>query len=549
MKTGMVTVTVHGEHYEYPAGSTLLQISKAFSASYSTPIVAATINNDVKDIYTPVTEDCAVGFFDVSSEHGYKVFQRSLLFVMIMAARELFPNGQVISQHSLSKGLYCELNLEYPLTEQDVKALESRMREIIAADLPIIKRRVPTEEAIKLYEAVGEFEKVKLMQQLGLATVNMYYCGGGYGYHYFTMVPSTGYLKTFELRYYEPGVILRFPLQGEFDRLPAFVAMPKVAKVFLEAERWAEIVECGYIGRLNEYVAKGDINQVILMAEALHEKKIAEIADHVVDNINRYKVILVAGPSSSGKTTFVQRLSVQLKVLGVSTINISLDDYFIARDKRDSGPVDLESLDVVDVALFNEHLEHIMAGKEVELPHFDFRAGTQTPSGRKVQLGKRKLIVIEGLHAHNEKLTATISRHHKVKIQVSPMTQIAVDEHSRIQTTDTRIIRRIVRDSQFRSNNALKTLQTFPSVIRGEQKNIFPYSEDADFLFNSALVYELAVFREYAIPMLEAIGPEHPEFFEAQRLIKFLSLFFPVTDAEIPLNSLLREFIGKSCFY
>lgn len=551
MNTDKICANINGECHYYDKGTTLLEISKDFSAYHETPIVAAIINNDIKDMSTTVMEDCSINFFDLSTEVGFKVYQRSLIFIMLLAAKELFPNGKVIVEHSLSKGLYCEFHLDYPLNAQDAKAVESRMREIVEEDLPIIKKTVSVEEAIKLFEAIGENEKVKLMKQMKRKTVNIYYCGNGYDYLYRTMVPSTGYLKTFELRYYEPGMILRYPLQEEPGKLPEFVEMPKLGKVFLEAERWAEIVECDFIGRLNEYVEGGEINNVILVAEALHEKKIAEIADYIVDGINRFKIILVAGPSSAGKTTFIQRLSIQLKVLGINTIKISLDDYFLDREKMSKlkEKVDFESLDVLDVALFNEHLKRMMAGEEIELPHFDFRTGKQIPSGRKAQIGQRKVVLIEGIHALNEKLTASIPRHNKVKIHISAMTQIAIDEHNRIPTTDARLIRRIVRDSQFRSRDARRTIHMWPSVMRGEEKNIFPYSEDADVMFNSALIYELAVLRNFAIPLLEAIGPEYPEHMEARRLIRLLSYFHPVTDAEIPLNSILREFIGKSCFF
>lgn len=551
MNTDKICANINGECHYYDKGTTLLEISKDFSAYHETPIVAAIINNDIKDMSTTVMEDCSINFFDLSTEVGFKVYQRSLIFIMLLAAKELFPNGKVIVEHSLSKGLYCEFHLDYPLNAQDAKAVESRMREIVEEDLPIIKKTVSVEEAIKLFEAIGENEKVKLMKQMKRKTVNIYYCGNVYDYLYRTMVPSTGYLKTFELRYYEPGMILRYPLQEEPGKLPEFVEMPKLGKVFLEAERWAEIVECDFIGRLNEYVEGGEINNVILVAEALHEKKIAEIADYIVDGINRFKIILVAGPSSAGKTTFIQRLSIQLKVLGINTIKISLDDYFLDREKMSKlkEKVDFESLDVLDVALFNEHLKRMMAGEEIELPHFDFRTGKQIPSGRKAQIGQRKVVLIEGIHALNEKLTASIPRHNKVKIHISAMTQIAIDEHNRIPTTDARLIRRIVRDSQFRSRDARRTIHMWPSVMRGEEKNIFPYSEDADVMFNSALIYELAVLRNFAIPLLEAIGPEYPEHMEARRLIRLLSYFHPVTDAEIPLNSILREFIGKSCFF
>ena len=310
MEKDMISVNINGKCYEYDKGITLLEISKDFSEYHATPIVAAIVNNDIKDMSTTVFEDCSMNFFDLSTEVGFKVYQRSLIFIMLLAARELFPNGKVIVEHSLSKGLYCEFHLDYPLSAQDVKAVESRMREIVEEDLPIIKKTVSLEEAVKLFEAIGENEKVKLMKQMNRKQVNMYYCGGGYDYLYRTMVPSTGYLKTFELIYYEPGMILRYPLQEKPGELPEFVEMPKLGKVFLEAERWAEIVECDFIGRLNEYVEDGEINNVILVAEALHEKKIAEIADYIVEGINRFKIILVAGPSSSGKTTFIQRLSI-----------------------------------------------------------------------------------------------------------------------------------------------------------------------------------------------------------------------------------------------
>ena len=551
MNTDIIKVEINEKYYNYNKGITLLEISKDFSEYHTTPIVAAIVNNDIRDMSMPVMEDCSISFFDLSTEVGFKVYQRSLIFIMLLAARELFPKGRVIVEHSLSKGLYCEFYLDYPLNAHDVQAVEARMQEIVEADLPIIKKTVPLEEAISLFEAIGENEKVRLMKQMNMKTATIYYCANGYDYLYRTMVPSTGYLKTFELRYCEPGMILRYPLQEEPDKLPEFMEMPKLGKVFLESERWAEIMGCDFIGRLNEYVANGEINNVILVAEALHEKKIAEIADHIVNGINRFKIILITGPSSAGKTTFIKRLSIQLKVLGINAVRISLDDYFLDREKmcKLKDKVDFESIDVLDVELFNEHLQRMMDGEEIELPHFDFRTGKQVPSGRRVQLGPRKIILIEGIHAFNDKLTASVARHNKVKIHISTMTQIAIDEHNRIPTTDARLIRRIVRDSQFRSRDARRTLRMWPSVMRGEEKNIFPYTEDADLMFNSALIYELAVLRNAAIPLLEAVGPEYPEHMEAKRLIRLLSYFAPVTDAEIPLNSIVREFIGKSCFF
>ena len=361
-------VNINGKKHEYDKGITLLEISKDFAEYHATPIVAAIVNNDIKDMSTVVLEDCSIDFFDLSTEVGFKVYQRSLIFIMLLAARELFPKGRVIVEHSLSKGLYCEFHLEYPLNAKDVQAVESRMREIVEADFPIIKKTVSLEEAIDLFEAIGENEKVRLMKQMNIKTATIYYCANGYNYLYRTMVPSTGYLKTFELRYYEPGMILRYPLQEEPEKLPEFVEMPKLGKVFLESERWAEIMGCDFIGRLNEYVANSEINNVILVAEALHEKKIAEIADYIVEGINRFIIILITGPSSAGKTTFIKRLSIQLKVLGINAVRISLDDYFLDREKMSKlkEKVDYESIEVLDVALFNEHLQRMMEGEEIE---------------------------------------------------------------------------------------------------------------------------------------------------------------------------------------
>ncbi|MGI6679090.1 MAG: nucleoside kinase [Dehalobacterium sp.] len=550
--TDMIQVSfVSGKTRLYEKGTSLMDIGREFATAFKTPIVAAAINNDLKDLSTRLEQDSTVEFFDLTSQLGNKVYQYSLIYLMVIAAQDLFPTGQVTVEHSLSKGLYCECHLEYPTTKEDVAALEQRMREIVAEDRPIVKRIIPREKAISLYEEIGDQTKVDLMKQLQRKTVTMYFCGDRYGYHHSTMVPSTGYLKTFELKYYPPGMILRFPLKDAPNQLPTYVEMPKLGKVFQEAKHWAEIVECDYAARLNEFVRKGEINRVILMAEALHEKKIAEIADHIFANKNRLRIIMVAGPTSSGKTTFIQRLSIQLKVLGISTIRMSIDDYFIDREKlaETIDDPDFESLDVVDVDLLNDHVNRLMKGEEIELPRFDFPTGKQVPSGQKVRIDKRQLLIIEGLHGLNEQLTISVPKQHKVKIYISPLTPIAIDQHSRTPSTDTRLIRRIVRDTQFRGHDPSHTLRVWPSVQLGENKNIFPYSEEADIMFNSVLIYEPAVFRTFATPHLKTIGPDKPEYSQARRLIRLLSFFDPVEDAEIPLNSILREFIGKSCFY
>jgi uridine kinase len=544
-----VTIQGLGENRQYYKGTTLLEISRDFTTYYKSPIIAGSLNNNIKEMSTTrIDKDCTVEFFDRSSDFGNEVYQRSLVFVMLMATNDLFPEGHMTVEHTLSKGLYCEFQLDYPLTPDDVKALETRMKEIIAEDRPFRKKSVSLEEGIRLFEAIGEKAKAKLLKQIQYKKVVLYMCGENYNNLYYVLVPSTGYLKIFELKYHEPGLILRFPTIDAPDKLPEFIEMPKLGKVFIEAKRWGKIIECDYIATLNEYIKQGKINNVILTAEALHEKKIAEIADQIISNLNRLKLIIVAGPSSSGKTTFIQRLSIQLKVLGINAIRISVDDYFLDREKLPPNP-DLESIDIVDIALFNEHINKLLSGEKIELPHFDFHSGRQSPSGHKVQLRKKQILVIEGIHGLNDRLTASVPRHHKFKIFISPLAPIAMDEHNRVPSTDTRLIRRIVRDSQFRSNSALDTLRNWSSVKRGEEKNIFPFSEEVDIMFNTSLIYEMAVFRTFATPLLETVGPEHPEHREARRLIRLLDYFFPVTDAEIPLNSILREFIGKSCFY
>ncbi|HMM21913.1 MAG TPA: nucleoside kinase [Selenomonadales bacterium] len=536
----------------YDAGTTLLAVGRDVAERYDTAIVAAKVNNDVKDLQAEIKEDCHVDFLDMTGEEGMRVYQRSLAFVMITAARALFPQGEVTVEHSLSKGLYCELHLGRELTEADVRQLEAKMRELIAEDRPIVRKSLPRAEVINLFAAAGQKEKVKLLRQLQRDYVSLYYCGEVYDYFYGTMVPSTGYVKVFELRYYSPGMILRFPEKGKPAVLPAFVEQPKLAKIFLEAEQWGKVLRCPYVATLNEAVEHNTINDIIRAAEALHEKKMAQIADFITEHRKEVRVILVAGPSSSGKTTFAQRLSVQLRVNGVRPVPVSLDDYFIDRDltpRDENGDYDFEAIEAIDLELFNEHLVELLAGESVKIPTYNFMSGQREYRGRKIRIDSDQPLVIEGIHGLNERLTRAVSRDHKVKIYVSALTQLSVDNHNRIPTTDTRLIRRIVRDSQFRAHDALKTLQIWPSVRRGEERNIFPFQEDADIMFNSALIYEMGVLKDCAEGLLEKIGPEHPEYSEARRLLNFLAYFRTISEEEIPANSILREFVGKSCFY
>lgn len=549
-------ITVHfanGEQRNYPRGILLKDVAQEMKGLYVSAIVAAKIDNSIKDLQVALTDSCKVEFLDLHTEEGIKTYQRSLTFVMIAAVDGLFPSGEVTVEHSLSKGLYCEVHLDRKLTSQDVTGIEERMRKIVAEDLPITKRDLPIADAVALFEKAGQTEKVKLLQQLKRSSVTIYYCGEVYDYLSGTMVPSTGYLTCFEVKHYAPGLILRFPEKEHPDRIPAFVEQPKLAEIFAEAERWGKILNCGYVATLNNYVQNNAFADIIRVAEALHEKKIAQIADFVSAHRNEVRVILVAGPSSSGKTTFARRLGIQLRVNGVKPVPISLDDYFVDRAHTpldEKGDYDFESIEAIDLNLFNDHLSRLLDGQEVEIPYYNFLNGQREYRGERIKIDREQPLIIEGIHGLNERLTAAVAREHKVKIYISALTQLSIDNHNRIPTTDARLIRRIVRDSQFRGHDAVKTLRIWPSVRRGEERNIFPYQEDADIMFNSALIYELAVLKQYAEPLLEKVTNDGPEYSEARRLLNFLSYFEDIIDGDdIPTNSILREFIGKSCFH
>lgn len=545
-------IFIHGEQQEYSHGVSLLEIAENYKDKFKTPIVAARVNNEIKDLqFVPQTND-VIEFFDLTTEAGNKVYQRSLTFVMIAAVQELFPQGEVTVEHSLSKGLYCELYIGHDVTAKDINSLEIRMRKIIDENRPIIKKTLPRDEAISLFAAAGQKEKVKLLEQQERDRVSIYYCGAAYDYFYGTMVPNTGYLSLFSLKFYKPGFILRFPEKENPNILPPFIEQPKLAEIFLEAENWGTILRCGYVAKLNDYVHSGEISDIIRVAEALHEKKIAQIADFVAEHRDKVRIILVAGPSSSGKTTFAQRLGIQLRVNGVRPIPISLDDYFVDREhtpRDESGNFDFEAIEAIDLELFNEHLTKLLAGSAVMVPSYNFKTGQREYKGQQIRIEHDQPLIIEGIHGLNERLTNAVPREQKIKIYISALTQLSIDNHNRIPTTDTRLIRRIVRDSQFRGHDALKTLQLWPQVRQGEERNIFPFQEEADIMFNSALIYELSVLKKYAEPLLEKVEPQNIEYAEATRLLDFLSYFSSIGDEEISSNSILREFIGNSCFH
>lgn len=540
-----------GTEAYFPKGTALSVMAEQKQSRCASTIVAARVNNVLTHIEEKIEVDARVDFFDLSTGHGFKVYERSLSFVMIVAAQRIFPGKRVKIEHSLGDGIYCELLLGRRLTSHDIAALEHSMKEVVAENLPIERRFLPLADAVQEFEVAGYGEKARLLRQIERAAVSVYSCDGIIDYLYGPMVPRTGYLRQFELKFYAPGFILRFPKKEDPARIPAFVDRPKLTQILLEAARWGDLLGCEKVSDLNDSLTDGTFDETLRVAEALHEKKVAQIADMADDKRHATRMILIAGPSSSGKTTFAKRLGVQLRVHGIRPVGISLDDYFLDRDKTPldaQGQYDFESIDALDLPLFNQQLVELLAGREIEPPRYNFKTGLREYPGKKLSLGPNQVLVVEGIHGLNPRLTSAVPRQHKLLIYVSALTQLAIDDHNRIPTTEGRLIRRIVRDNAFRGHDALQTLKIWPSVRRGEETNIFPFQEEADIMFNSALIYEMAVLRRHAEPLLEKISPEDPEYLEARRLLGFLRHFRRAPEDQVPLTSILREFIGQSSF-
>lgn len=536
-----------GTEKMYGRGTLLLTMAKERQSLYPARIVAARVNNALTDLQVGQTADTSVDFFDLQSGQGLKVYERSLTFVLIVAAQRLYPGKEVVVEHSLGNGVYFEWLLGRPVTEADVALLAQAMSVIIDDNLPIIRRNMPLSEAIQQFAAAGKAEKVRLLRQIERDTVSLYTCDGVMDYFYGPMAPETGYLKQFALTYYAPGFVLRFPDKTNPEFVPPLQDHPKLAQIFWEAERWGDLLGCPTVAQLNEALSSGDFLEIVRVAEALHEKKVAAIADIVDERRPNVKVVMIAGPSSSGKSTFIQRLAIQLRIHGIRSVTISLDDYFLDREqtpRAQNGDYDFESIHALDLPLLNAHLMELLSGRMVEPPYYNFKTGQREYSGRKLQVAPNQVLLVEGIHGLNPELTASIPRDQKFLIYISALTQLAIDNHNRIPTTDTRLIRRIVRDNQFRSHDALQTLRFWPAVRSGEEVNIFPFQEEADVMFNSALIYELAVLRQYAEPLLAKITPEYPEYLEARRLTGFLRHFRLAPPDQVPSTSILREFIG-----
>ncbi|NMB25828.1 MAG: nucleoside kinase [Firmicutes bacterium] len=548
-----VSVNIEGvDHRNVRTGTTLQQLTQELWPDTWRGIVAAYVDNELKELTYSVTEDCSIVFFGLEAKDGHRIYQRSATFLLIRAAREILPGCRVTIEHSLSNGLYGEIHHTRALMEQDLRDIEGRMKEIVERDEPFEKMVMEKEAARALFLEDNQLDKVNLLKYRESDFVNIYRSGWFHDYFYGYMTPSAGYLQQIKLRYYLPGFILQIPDSNNPDVIPTYREQPKLASVHREAERWGDILQVGTVSALNDMIVAGHGGDLVRIAEALHEKKIAQIADSIFQRRDTLRVVLIAGPSSSGKTTFAQRLSIHMRVNGLHPVAIHLDDYFLDRDKtprNEQGEYDFESIEAIDLDLFNTHLSQLIQGQEVEMPTFDFTSGSRQYTGKRLQVAEDQPIIIEGIHGLNHRLTESIPSGNKFKIYISALTQLNIDDHNRIPTTDVRLIRRMVRDHQFRSNPPENTLRRWAAVRQGERVNIFPFQEEADVMFNSALAYELAVLKGHAEPLLKTVNRWDPGYAEAKRLLKFLSYFLPLEEEDVPATSILREFIGGSCFH
>ncbi|MDR1533187.1 MAG: nucleoside kinase [Clostridiales bacterium] len=556
-------------------GVTLMELSGCYQHLFSNPIILAKVDNECQELYRKASDGTVIEFDDISCPHAFRAYQRSVVFLMILAAKEIISKtARVVVEHSINKNYYCEIPDEgIEITQELLDKIEERMREIVSADLPIEKFSIPLEEGIKLAREFALFDKVDFLKYRRTTNINFYRLSWFYDYFYGPMVPSSGYLTKFKLHKTNggkgTGFTLQFPVHsnlsefsratdtpplacspGSLEELSELKALKKMSKVFEESNQWAKILKVDTVGALNNVIAGGGWGDIVRVSEALHEKKIAEIAD-MIHRQGRH-IVLIAGPSSSGKTTFAMRLCIQLRVNGLRPRIISLDNYYLSREHiplDEYGERDFESIDAIDVRQINEDLTALLAGAEVPMPGFNFASGKREYNGSVMKLARDEVLIIEGIHGLNEKLTSGIPKKDKFKIFISALTQLNIDDHNRIPTTDTRLIRRIVRDNRTRGMDTASTIAMWPSVLRGEARYIFPFQEEADVFFNSALVYEMCVLKQYVEASLFHIQRAVPEYTEAKRLIKFLDSFLGMSSEQIMPNSILREFIGGSCFH
>lgn len=511
--------------------------------------IACKCNNQIRPLNYMVEEDSHIELINIADKDGMMIYIRGLLYIMAKAFSEVFPEALLTVDYQLSNSMFCEIdNME--VTEEMIEKVQKRMQEIIEKDLEIRKVIMTKEEAKQFYKRNKSLKGILQLDTDSKDYVTLYFCEEYYNYFYGVMPISTGYIPLFEIKKYKHGFLIRYPSKNNVNVLPEFRENEKLLAALQDYENIHRLLDVNTLYKLNREVKAGNVKNIVLLDEALHEKKISQIADKVAEN-KEVKMVLIAGPSSSGKTTFAQRLGLQLQLNGLKPVTISVDNYFVERQdnpKDENGNYDFECIEAIDLQLFNEHIVKLLNGEEIEMPTFNFHTGKKEYNGEKMKLGKEEILVIEGIHCLNDKLTSQIPKNKKFKVYISALTVLNIDYFNRISTTDSRLLRRIVRDHQFRGYSAMHTLKMWPSVNKGERKNIFPYQEEADAMFNTSLVYEISVLKNYALPLLEEIEPSQPEYAEAKRLCDLLQYFEAIPKEVIPSNSLLREFIGGGDF-
>lgn len=549
----MVKLTINGKVREYPDGITYKEVVQDFEKEADSPVIAVLAGGKLRELYKKATGDCDVKLVTTRSTIGNNTYKRTACLILLKAIYDVAGKeniNKVVLHYSVGSGYYFTMYGSEALTEEFLAKVKTKMYEIVDARIPVKKRSVSTDKAISLFHYHGMYDKEKLFRYRRCSRVNIYSIENFEDYFYGAMAYDTGYIRYFDLKLYDEGFVLMLPDAKEPDKIPEFCPQEKIFQVQKDSQKWGEKLEISTVGELNDQITTQGIQKILLIQEAIQESRISKIAEQIAMAGNK-KFVMIAGPSSSGKTTFSHRLSIQLAAHGRKPHPIAVDNYFVNRENTpldEFGEKDYECLEAIDVEQFNRDMLALLSGERVELPVFNFKTGKREYKGDFLQLGKDDILVIEGIHGLNDKLSYALPKESKFKIYISALTQLNIDEHNRIPTTDGRLIRRIVRDARTRGTSARETIARWPSVRRGEERNIFPYQEEADVMFNSALIYELACLKVYAEPLLFGIEKSAPEYLEANRLLKFFDYFVPIPSEEIPNNSLLREFIGGSCF-
>lgn len=549
----MVKITIDGVTKEYPKGTVFEEIAKEYQPKYEDMIALVIENGKIRELIKKAEKDCELSFLTIRDNTGHKTYVRTAEMTLVKAVYDVLGEKvrKVKIEFTIGQGYYCKVDMDEKLSLKYVKQIGERMRELVEADLPITKKSYPIDDAMEIFKTHKMEDKVKLFRYRRSSFVNIYCLDGYYDYYYGYMLPSTGYLKYYDVTLYEGGILLLLPGNENPTKLEFFEPREKFFKTLVDSSAWGEMMGIDSVGDLNDTICNGGLNDMILVQEAIQERRIGEIARKIVDKGN-VKFVLIAGPSSSGKTTFSHRLSIQLRTYGLIPHPIGIDDYFVDREKTpkdENGDYNFECLEAIDIKLFNEDMNRLLAGERVELPKFNFKLGKREYHGNYKKLGPEDVLVIEGIHGLNPATTRFMPEDNKFKIYISALTSLNIDEHNRIPTTDGRLLRRIARDARTRGTSAKNSIAMWPSVRRGEENYIFPYQESADEMFNSVLIYELAVLKQYVEPLLFGIRKGEPEYYEAKRLLKFLEYFQGIDSQNVPANSICREFIGGSCFH